>query len=300
MAAAFERVLIFGGTGQIGTELCRTFADCDVSAPSSSDVPVEDDARVAAALDSVRPALVLNATAYHQLDQCEANPERAFEVNALAVGRLARRCAERGVRFATIGTDYVFSGETDRPYTERDREMPLNVYGISKLAGERCAAIANPSTVIFRVSGVFGRSGRSNKGPAFVERMISMAEKGEPIRVVDNIVFSPTYAPHVAATMRAVLESETSGLFHVTNAGTCSWYELANEAIAAASLAANVERTTYSNEGNAIKRPLYSALGHDEISRRGIPSPPSWQQAVKEYAAERLARNRSAATMGAT
>lgn len=283
-------VLIFGGTGQIGVELCRAFADSRVVAPSHGDVPFEDEAAVAGALDREKPDLVVNATAYHQLDQCDRNPKIAFDVNALAVGAAARACAQRNIRFATIGTDYVFSGAEGRAYTEEDRESPLNVYGISKLAGEYYAFNANPQTVVFRVSGVFGRSGYSNKGPSFVERMISLAEKGDPIRVVDNVFFSPTYAPHAAATMRDVLDRETSGLFHLTNSGACSWYDLAVEAIASAGLSASVERTSYSNDENAIKRPLWSALAHGELRRRGYQSPPAWQAGVAEYVRERRTR----------
>jgi dTDP-4-dehydrorhamnose reductase len=287
---ALATVLVLGGTGQIGSEVCRVFADRRVLAPSHTELPFEDEASMAAFLDRVRPDLVFNATAFHQLDQCDQNPSRAFEVNALAVGSVAKLCAKRGIRFATVGTDYVFSGYEERPYTEDDREYPLNVYGISKLAGERFAAIAHPQTTIFRVSGVFGRSGFSNKGPSFVERMIALAEKGEPIRVVDNVHFSPTYAPHAAAVMREVLEGESSGLFHVTNTGTCTWYDLATEAIRAAGLGATVERTQYSNEGNAIQRPLWSALAHAELQRRGYAEPPSWQQGVADYVAERRKR----------
>ncbi len=284
---SLDTVLVLGGAGQLGSELCRVFADRKVLAPSSSELPIEDEGKIAEALDRGRPDVVINATAYHQLDQCERNPSRAFEVNALAVGALARACAERKIRFVTIGTDYVFSGFEGRPYDEKDREFPLNVYGISKLAGERYAASANDATVVFRVSGVFGRSGYSNKGPTFVERMIALAEKSEPIRVVDNVRFSPTYSPHAAATMREVLERETAGLFHITNAGMCTWYELAVEAIRVAGRQAHVERTQYSNDGSAVKRPLCSALAHAELKRLGVGSPPTWQTGVAEYVAER-------------
>jgi dTDP-4-dehydrorhamnose reductase len=288
---SLETLLVLGGTGQIGSALCREFADVAVVAPSSAELPIESSAAFEAALERVRPDLVVNCTAYHQLDQCEANPDRAFLINALALGAAAHACARRGVGFVTIGTDYVFSGESDRPYTEADREGPLNVYGISKLAGERYAAIANPATIVFRVSGVFGPSGFSNKGPTFVERMISMAERNEPIRVVDNIRFSPSYAPDVARTMRAVIEGETSGLFHVTNAGSCSWFELASESLRAAGFERAIERTQYSNDGAAVKRPMNSSLEHAELRRRGYASPPPWQSAVAAYVAERAARN---------
>jgi dTDP-4-dehydrorhamnose reductase len=297
LAKTLDSLVIFGGTGQIGTELRRVFSDRRTVAPSHAEISFEDEAAVASILDREHPDLVINATAYHQLDQCERNPQIAFAVNVLAVGSVAKACAQRGIRFAHIGTDYVFSGFEGRPYTEDDRECPLNVYGVSKLAGERYAMNANPQTVVFRVSGVFGRSGYSNKGPSFVERMISLAEKGEPIRVVDNIFFSPTYAPHAAATMRAVLENETSGLFHVTNAGMCSWYDLALEAVNAAGYRADVQRTTYSNDDSAIKRPLCSALAHAELHRRGYASPPPWQSGVAAYVAERRSRA-AAATSG--
>lgn len=285
-----DTVVIFGGTGQIGSELCRVFSDCRVVSPGSTEVPIEHAAKVADLLDAEKPGLVLNATAYHQLDQCEQNPARAFEINAVAVGSVATQCAKRGIRFATIGTDYVFSGQEGRPYTESDRPEPLNVYGISKVAGERYAFNANEATVVFRVSGVFGRSGFSNKGPSFVERMISMAEKNDPIRVVDNIYFSPTYAPHAALLMRKVLERETRGLFHVTNSGVCTWYDLANEAIRAAGLTATIERTTYSNDGAGTKRPLFSALSHKALHDHGFSAPQTWQEGVSEYVAERNRR----------
>lgn len=288
-------VLIVGATGQVGSALREVYADCDVLAPAHGELAIEDTPSVRAYLDRHAPELVFNCTALHRLDECEAQPSRAFAVNAEAVGTLAKLTAERGAAFATFSSDYVFGGLDGRAYSETDLTGPLNAYGVSKLAGEHMALYANPRTTVFRISSVFGPSGFSNKGPTFVELMISKAESGQPISVVDNVFFSPSYTPDVAATFRRVLEAGITGLVHVTNEGVCSWYELAEAAIAAAGLRASIERTQYSNETSAIKRPLYSVLAHGVLRSRGIPSPRSWRAAVEEYAAlrsERQARAR--------
>jgi dTDP-4-dehydrorhamnose reductase len=295
-----QSILLIGGRGQVGSELREAFSDLRVEAPTSAELPFENEAALGAALDRVRPDVLINCCAFHRLDLCEADPRRAFEINALAVGMAAKLTRERGVRFVTLSTDYVFDGEATHAYVETERESPLNVYGVSKVAGERSAFNENANTIVFRLSGVFGKSGFSDKGPTFVERMIAAAEAGEPIKVVDNVRFSPSYAPDVAKTMRAVIEGETSGLFHLTNAGDCSWYDLAVESLRAAGLHAEIERTKYSNEGSAIKRPMHSPLAHAELHRRGYPSPRLWQAAVAEYAALRARRvqEKSAANAG--
>ncbi len=280
-------VLIIGGTGQLGSEICREFSDCSVLAPSHSELPIENSDAVRAQLEKARPDLVINCSAFHKLEDCQADPERAFSINALSVGALSRLCAAQGVAFATIGTDYVFSGELGRPYDELDAARPLNVYGISKLAGEQLAMAANPRCFVFRISGVFGRTGFSNKGLTFVELMISKVERAEPITVVDNIVFSPSYTVDVAHWMRMIIEKESRGLFHIPNSGQCSWYELALEALRCAGLSADVQRTQYENTPGGIARPMYSAMSHGELKRRGYETPPSWQSAVAAYVAGR-------------
>lgn len=285
-----ESIAIIGGTGQLGSELVQTFSDKRVVAPPHSDVPIESPDALEAFLDREKPNVLINCSAFHQVDQCEADPSRAFSINATMVGNAAKATAARGIAFVTFSTDYVFSGTKGKPYTERDVAEPRNVYGISKLAGEHYARLANPRTFVIRISGVFGRTGYSNKGPTFVERMISMAERGDPIKVVDNIVFSPTYTVHTAGAIRTIIEREEGGLFHLTNSGQCSWYELAVEAIAAAGLTAHVEPTKYEEMPGAIKRPMFSPLANVELQGRGYPDLPSWQTAVKEYVAQRKVR----------
>lgn len=284
-----ETIAIIGGTGQLGSELVQTFSDKRVLSPAHSELPIESAESVEAFLDQEKPAVLINCSAFHQVDQCESDPMRAFHLNATMVGNAAKATAARGIAFVTFSTDYVFSGTEGKPYVEEDVAEPQNVYGVSKLAGEHYARLANPRTFVIRISGVFGRTGYSNKGPTFIERMISMAERGEPIKVVDNIVFSPTYTVHTASAIRTIIEREEGGLFHLTNSGQCSWYDLAVEAITCAGLSANVERTKYHEAPGAIKRPVFSPLANAELQKRGYPDLPPWQVAVKEYVAQRKA-----------
>lgn len=289
-----DTILVIGGRGQVGSEILRQFADKRVVAPSHEDLPIENPAAIRQALGLYAPDVLINCSAFHQVDKCEQEPERAFDINATKVGAAAAACAERGIPFVTISTDYVFAGDLGRAYTESDLPRPLNMYGVSKLAGEHLAMAANPKAFVFRISGVFGRTGYSNKGPTFVELMISKAERGEPIKVVDDIVFSPSYAVDVAESIRRVVENESGGVFHLTNAGECSWYELAVEAIQSAGLSAHVERTKYVAGPGAVPRPMYSSLAHGEIRRRGYSELPTWQSAVHAYIAERRMRSVSA------
>lgn len=284
-------VLLLGGSGQLGCELARVYGDCQVYAPSHSEMPIENLVSVAETLDQRSVDLVFNCTAFHQVQECEEQPEKAFAINAILVGKLAKECSARNIPFVTVSTDYVFSGDESAAYGEYDRAAPKNTYGISKLAGEHLAFCANSNTFVFRVSGLFGRSGFSNKGPSFIERMLRLAECGEKIEVVDNLVFSPSYAVHVADAIRPIVERGNAGIYHVTNTGQCSWYELAVEAIKQAGLDAQVVAKQFVQEREKLHRPLYSPLRHDAIEKWGFDKMPSWQTAVSDYLRVRKARN---------
>lgn len=285
-----DSVLVIGASGQLGAEIVHEFSDRRVLTPSHAELAIEEPDTVEASIATHKPDIVINCSAFHQVDQCEAAPERAFLINSIAVGRTAALCASVGIPFVTFSTDYVFSGDNGRPYSERDLAQPKNVYGVSKLAGENYALLANAKSFVFRISGVFGRTGFSNKGPTFPERMIGMAERGEPIKVVDNIVFSPTYTVDAAKAVRKIVESERGGVYHITNAGECSWYDFAVESIRAAGLSAQVERTKYVEQPGNVKRPLHSPLAHDVLRELGRDDIPAWQTAVAAYVEERAQR----------
>jgi dTDP-4-dehydrorhamnose reductase len=286
-----DRVAILGGSGQLGSALQEAFRGCEVVAPARSVSPVEDGGALGALLDDVRPQVLINCTAFHHVDTCEREPEQAFAINALAVDRAAVLCAARGVGFATISTDYVFDGRLGRAYREDDATNPLTAYGASKAAGESLTRRHGERHWIVRTSGVFGTIGSSNKGYTLIEKVLRQAERGEPTRMVDDMVFSPSYAPHVARAIRDLVEREAYGTHHVVNAGACSWYEFVQAAFVKAGLAdAPLEATTYAALGNPTRRPLYSPLESATLPRVGIAPLPSWDEALDEFLAVRETR----------
>jgi dTDP-4-dehydrorhamnose reductase len=280
--AVLERILLLGGRGQLGTEFRTVFADHALIAPSHEDVDVTDFDSVLAALERHKPSLLINATAYHHVERCESFPERAFAVNAHAVDRLAAACALAGIAFATFSTDYVFDGTSTAPYHESDRPNPLNAYGASKLAGEQLTRRHGSAHFIIRTSGLYGQKPSSVKGYTFVDRILEQARKGEKLRVVDDLVFSPSFAADVAAGFRRVVETGVFGTYHITNSGETSWFAFANEALAQAGLESKIEAIS-SAEHRGVNRPPYSPLAHAAMDSLGLATMPSWQDGLRAY-----------------
>ena len=292
-----RRIAILGGSGQLGTALRAALAGRELVAPSHGDVPVEDQGAVARLLDEARPDVLINCSAFHNVDLCERDPAPAFAINALAVDGAAEACAARGVAFATISTDYVFDGTLGRAYREHDVVGPRTAYGASKAAGEFLTRRHGDRHWIVRTSGVFGTTGTSNKGYTLIEKVLRQAERGEPTRMVGDMVFSPSYAPHVARALRDLIDAEAFGTHHVTNAGACSWYEFVRTAFAKSGLGkAPLEAATYASMKNRTRRPLYSPLENTTFTAAGIAPLPPWQSALDEFLAARKAR---AAAVGA-
>ncbi|MBV8244522.1 MAG: dTDP-4-dehydrorhamnose reductase [Candidatus Eremiobacteraeota bacterium] len=279
----FSRVLVIGATGQLGSAILEAFRGAQTVGLGHAEIEIEDPKSVAAALDEHRPDLVISTAAFHNVPRCEREPVRALEVNAIAVDGLARACETREAAFATFSSDYVFDGEKGAPYDETDAPHPLSAYGLSKLAGELLTRAASPRHFIFRTSGLFGSRPSSVKGYTFIDRILDQARRGEQVRVVTDMTFSPSYAPHVAATVAAVTGRAPFGTYHVTNAGACTWYEFAEEALRQAKLVHPIEPTTSAEWNDGVRRPRYSALAHGALVRAGLPDVPPWQEGIAAY-----------------
>lgn len=290
------RVVIIGANGQLGADLMDAFA---ADAPIGLEhriFDIEHPAAIATMLLVHKPDVVVNTAAFHNVDLCETRPDRAFAVNALAVDQLAAQCAASGVAFAHVSTDYVFEGETDRPYVESDAARPISAYGISKYAGELLVRRRCERSFIFRTSGLYGVRGSSVKGYTFIERMLTGAAEGKPLRVVDDVTFSPSYTRHVAAAMREIIARERYGTYHVTNAGACTWYAFATEIFRQANTTADLSPTTRRSFPSLARRPRYSALAHEALLALGIPDPPDWRHGIRAYLNERGALTRAPAS----
>ncbi len=286
MNDVFDRVLLFGGSGQLGADIIRTWAGVPISAPRRVETDVKDALQLALTFERVNPTLVINATAFHNVERCETEPEAAFAVNAVAVERLAELCAQRDCVFVTVSTDYVFSGQGARPYREDDQTGPLNAYGISKLAGELLAQRRGRKTLVIRTSGLYGTGVSSSKGYTFANKILSSAREGEPVRVVTDVIFSPSYTAHVAAALRALLNREVYGLYHVTNQGYASWFDFAVELFRQAGLDHPVEPISSAEWKSTVRRPIFSALDIGRIAALGVPMP-SWQDGITAYLHDR-------------
>jgi dTDP-4-dehydrorhamnose reductase len=277
-----SRVLIIGASGQLGAALRSVFADRQLITPPRADFDLACN-RARDLLDATLADVVINCAALHKLDDCESDLSRAFAINAIAVGDLAAACAEREIPFATISTDYVFDGTHRQPYTESDVTMPRTAYGISKLAGELLARRSGPKCIIIRSAGLFGAAS-SNKGMTLIERVLRQAKRGEQSAVVQDVVFSPSYVPHVARAIRALIDAEAFGTHHVTNDGECSWYDFVRYGLEQAGLpTTSLLPIEYRSVSNGIERPQYSAMRNTTFAGLGLPAMPSWRDAVCEY-----------------
>lgn len=285
------RTLIIGASGQLGNDLMRAFADDKPIGIDHAMVDIEAPSAIAKLLVHHRPDLVINTAAFHNVELCELRPDRAMAVNALAVDSIAAQCAAAGTTFAQISTDFVFDGTTRQPYGEGAAPSPLSAYGISKYAGERLMQRHSERHFIFRTCGLFGIRGSSTKGYTFIERILTQAAEGRPLRIVDDVTCSPSYTLDVARTIREIVRYEHYGIYHVTNTGACTWYEFAREILARAELTTDLARTTANAFPSLAARPEYSALKSERLAALGIEFPRPWQDAIGAYLIERTARS---------
>ena len=278
------RTLVIGSSGQLGQDVMRTLGDGAIGL-THADVDVTDGVGVSRILREHRPDWVVNTAAFHRVDDCELNPTLAFAVNATGAGNVARAAAEIGAGIVFYSTDYVFGGEDHPrhdPHTESSLPDPYNVYGISKLAGERMVMNGNPRHLVIRSAGLYGTA-TSRKGWTFPELMVNKARADGWVKVVTDQALSPTYTHDLAESTKALMERDARGLFHLTNEGECSWFEFAQAAFDIAGVAVNMEPITTVPGERRARRPPYSALTSERLSGVGILPLRPWREALEHY-----------------
>ena len=276
------RVLLLGGSGQLGTAIVQRWSDCEIVAPSHDELAIEQSARLADALTSTQPDVLVNASAFHDVDRCEDEQKTALEINAFSVGRAARLAAQRDVLFVTMSTDYVFDGAKGSPYTESDSPNPLSFYGASKLAGERLVEAADGRAFVVRTCGVYGPSRSTSRRRTFIDRILTAGESGESVRVVADVVASPTFAGDLADALRKLIGTTAYGLYHAAAAGPVSWYEFACEAMRQARVEFAIEPIAGNQWKARAIRPRYSALESAKLNELGIAMAP-WREGIAAY-----------------
>jgi len=261
--------------------LVATGAGHEVVSLSRGELDVTDAAAVTERVTALAPDAVLNCAAYTDVDGAEADLRSAMEGNAEAARHLSGASAAIGAAVLYPSTDYVFDGAKREPYVESDPTRPQTVYGQSKLAGEHETAEANPRHVIARTSWLFGVGGAN-----FVETMLRLAREHGEVTVVRDQVGCPTYTPHLAEALVALLAAESYGVHHVAARGECSWYEFAREIFRQTPVECRVESTTSGEFRRPAPRPAYSVLVSE---REDAVLLPPWEHGLADYLAERAA-----------
>ena len=278
------KVAVIGSTGQLGQDLMRVFGEEAVGF-AHEDLDVTDEESVASAVRSAEPDWVLNTAAFHRVDDCETNPTLTFATNATGALNVARAAAAVGSGVAFFSSDYVFGDQNrgrDNPYEEEDAPHPLSVYGVSKVAGEQLVMQANPRHLVVRSAGLYGTA-TSRKGWTFPELMLNKARNEGVLRVVTDQVLSPTFTADLAGKTKELIEQDAVGLFHLTNAGECSWFEFAQGALELAGVEAKMEQISTEQMNQRARRPPYSALGTTRLEAVGLEPLRPWEEALNDY-----------------
>jgi dTDP-4-dehydrorhamnose reductase len=275
------RALITGGGGQLASDLQALLGDAARSY-SHAQLDITDGAALDRAIADTRPDVVFNCAAFHNVDQCEREPDTSFAVNVAAVRELALRAP----RLVHVSTNYVFDGRREEPYGEDDLPAPRSVYALSKLAGEYAALAYAPHALVVRSGGLYGLHGSASKGGNFVQRMVARAREQGSLNMVADQRLQPTYTLHLAGAVLDAVRRGTTGRVHLTATGACSWHEFTQAIMDNAGMQdVPVEPVETTIGPRGIDRPLNGVLARPRADAVGIPPLPPWRQGLTEYMA---------------
>ncbi len=273
------KILLFGGTGLLGTDIYEALKnEHQVKVLSSSDCDITKLENTYHKIKFEKPDIAINCAALTDVDRCEKEEDNAYKINAIGVKNIAISCRDFGVKLIHISTDYVFDGEKKEPYTEFDKPNPVNIYGRTKLAGEKFVKSILNNYIIIRTAWIFGK-----KRQHFVDYVISGIKNNEEIIAVKDMVSSPSYSSDVAGEIKNIITLNETGIFHIANKGYCSRAELAEEIIRLLKKPGNVKVVNQSQWLRPAKRPFFSALKNYHLHLLGIDNIPGWRDALKRY-----------------
>lgn len=280
------RILVVGAAGRLGSALVRRFAGwAEVTGTTREELDVCDRRAVLERAAALRPAAIVNCTAYNDVDRAEDEPVEALRVNASAVRSLAEAASSVGAALVHYSTDFVFDGAADRPYREEDQPNPQSTYATSKLLGEWLAALA-PRHYVLRVESLFGSSNAPAR-PTSVDRIVDAVLAGSEVRVFVDRTVSPSYSDDVARATRVILERGVApGLYHCVNSGSCTWRDLALEVGRQLGVEPRLHPVRMADVQMRARRPLYCALSNDKLAAAGADMP-AWEDALARHLAGR-------------
>jgi dTDP-4-dehydrorhamnose reductase len=274
------RILITGSNGMLGRDLsARLRARHEVFGADLPEVDITDLSLVQRVFKTAKLDAVIHTAAFTAVDDCEHRPDLAFQVNTEGTRNVALACRDASLPMLYLSTDYVFDGRKPIPYTEDDLPNPLNVYGRSKLEGERHVSEILTAAWIVRTSWLFGPWGKN-----FVRTILQRAREGNSLRVVDDQFGAPTYTVDLADKLEEIVVTGNPGVYHVTNRGYCSWFEFAREILRQAGLNhIPLSAIPTSASDRRALRPRNSRLAHTRLESEELGLLPPWQDALERY-----------------
>lgn len=278
-------ILLIGATGQLGGSLLSGEGANRIHAPLRTELDVTDVASVRHCIETYQPKIVINTAAFHNVPVCEEHAGRALEVNCVAVYRLAAICAEKNIRLVSFSTDYVFDGGQRHPYVEADLPAPIQMYGLSRVAGERAALAAAPRhAYVIRTCGLYGEQGAASKGGNFVDKRLADAQQNSSLDMSNDQVVSPTYTADLAQAVIRLIDHPDAepGIYHLVNQGACTWAEFTSAIYEECGLSTQVNPVDRGGLTGSMRRPHYSVLANTRAASLGIELP-HWRDALKRY-----------------
>lgn len=283
------KIAVIGADGQLGMDIIESLQDLDPIPLTYPSVDITKRKSILSVLREHQPDWIINSAAWTHVDRCEDEDASAFEVNALGARNVADAAEELRASLIYISTDYVFDGRKEQPYIESDPPAPLNVYGVSKLAGEYFTRYCCSQYYILRTSGLYGLNTCWGKGTNFVDKMLDLGRKNESLKVVEDEVLTPTFTEDLAKQIRILIESPPpGGIYHATNEGECSWFDFASEIFSLSGIDVRMDRTSAAEWKAPARRPAYSVLENRALKQAGINVFPHWRDALARFLAKRL------------
>jgi dTDP-4-dehydrorhamnose reductase len=281
------KIALIGSNGQLGTDMMKYFTDKgeEMTGLTQDDIDVCFMDKCEPVLLKIKPDLIINTAAFHQVDLCEDEGNSAFAVNSVGVKNLCNICLALDVPLMHFSTDFIFGADKKRatPYNEDDCPGPVSLYGISKLAGEYVIKYMLKKYYLVRSCGLYGYAGSFGKGSNFVDLMIKLARKGEKIKVVNDQVLTPTSTKDMTEKLYELIQGSNFGLYHMTNTGQCSWYDFAVEIFKFAGIAADISPIKSSEYITKAQRPFYSVLDNKNLRNAGVRDFRHWKEALNDY-----------------
>lgn len=280
------KILLIGKNGQLGSEIDKQSVErgYNVHSFGHEELDITDSEKVKREIESFAPDVVINASALHVVPQCEEKPEKAFLVNAISLKPIVQFCSEKNVKFVHYSTDYVFDGLKGSTYVEEDKPSPVQMYGISKAAGEYVALAYSKTSIIIRSNGVYGgKHGSMAKKGNFALNILEQARKEKIIEVAKEQIVNPTYTVDLAkASLDLIEHKNISGIYHLASEGYCSWAEFAQEIVKDKGLPTKIIPVNREGMAGKLRRPFFSALANIKAKKLGVILP-TWQDAIKRY-----------------